>query len=125
MTDGAVPGSRSDLGLVRTSIAFTLLAAALAIALPFLNALVVALAAISLAGSARPGSLRWATASLRLRLLEVAAGASFAVGGLLFVALPTPWSSVRGLALGASLLPLAAVAGRASDRPTTGGPRPW
>lgn len=125
MTDGTVLGPRSDLGLVRTSVAFTLLAAALAIALPFLNALVVALAAISLAGSARPGSLRWSTASVRLRLLEVAAGASFVGGGLLFVTLPLPWSSVRGLVLGASLLPLAAVAGRPSDRPAAGGPRRW
>jgi hypothetical protein len=95
----------SELGVVRLAVAFTLLAGAVAVVLPFLNALVVALAAIALAGTARSGRSR--SGRVRGPLARWGAGISVAAGGFLFVALPAPWSLVRGLVLGAALLPLA------------------
>jgi len=102
-------GRWSDLGLVRTAVAFTLLAGLIAVALPFLNALVVALATIALAGATRTGATGRADVPLRHRVLRWAAGAAVVVGAVLFVVLPTPWSVGRGLFLAASLVPLAAI----------------
>jgi hypothetical protein len=101
----------AEFGLVRTAVAFTLLAGAVAVVLPFLNALVVALTAICIAGAARPGVPAPASGS-RGRLAGWASGASLTSGALAFALLPAPWSIGRGLVLGASLLPLAVVVGR-------------
>jgi hypothetical protein len=102
----------AEFGLVRTAVAFTLLAGAVAVVLPFLNALVVALTAICIAGAARPGVPAPATGPPRRRLAGWASGASLASGALAFALLPAPWSIGRGLVLGASLLPMVVVAGK-------------
>jgi hypothetical protein len=110
--NGRTPESRwAEFGLVRTAVVFTLLAGAVAVVLPFLNALVVALTAICIAGAARPGVPAPASGPRR-RLAGWASGASLTSGALAFALLPAPWSIGRGLVLGASLLPLAAVVGR-------------
>jgi hypothetical protein len=106
--DPASPGW-TEFGLVRTAVAFTLLAGAVAVALPFLNALVVALAAIAIAGAARSRWSRRDARPRRDRWLRWIAAASVVVGGVLFVALPVPWSVGRGLVLGVALLPAAAI----------------
>jgi hypothetical protein len=108
MTSEASTGRWGEFGVVRTAVAFTVLAGAVAVVLPFLNALVVALAAIALAGTVRSGPPGPKVDPGRRRLLRWSAGASVAAGVLLFVTLPAPWSAGRGLALGAALLPLAA-----------------
>ena len=120
MTGVVGAGRRPEFGLVRSAVAFTLLAGAVAVVVPFLSALVVALAAISLAGTARPGSLRLAPARVRRALEGCVVVTSVAIGGLLFVVLPVPWSIGRGLVLGASLLPLAALARGTPDTMSSG-----
>jgi hypothetical protein len=123
MTDGAPVGPWPGFGLVRTAVAFTVLAGAVAVVLPFLNALVVALTAICIAGAARPGDPNPDTAPPRRRWGWWGAGASVAFGALLFAILPAPWSLGRGLVLGASLLPLAAVVGWSPRARGAGGTR--
>jgi hypothetical protein len=110
----------TEFGLVRTGVAFTMLAGAVAVVLPFLNALVVALAAISLAGAVRPGATGRAATAHRVRILRWFAGASVVAGAVVFVALPAPWSDGRGLALGAALLPLLAAISPVSRSLSTG-----
>jgi hypothetical protein len=102
----------ADVGVVRTAVAFTVLAGAVAMVLPFLNALVVALAAISIAGAVRSGVPSPAADPPRGPWVRWLAAGSLAAGAVLFVGLPSPWSVGRGLVLGAALLPLVALDGR-------------
>jgi hypothetical protein len=111
----------TEFGLVRTGVVFTILAGTVAVVLPFLNALVVALAAITLAGAVRPGPSRPAAKVQHVRLLQWFAGVSVVVGAALFVTLPAPWFAGRGIVLGVSLIPLLAAIGPGARSDAVGG----
>jgi hypothetical protein len=123
MTGTATSVRTTEFGLVRTGVAFAVLAGAIAVVLPFLNALVVALAAISLAGAMRPGPSRPTANVGRVGVRRWFIGASVVAGVVLFVALPPPWSEGRGIVLGAALVPLIAAAGPGSRSGRAGGGR--
>ncbi len=117
MTRGASFGRWAEFEVVRPAVAFTVLAGALAVLLPFLNALVAALAAIAVAGAVRPGP-RPPDGPGRRRAARWSTGAIVAAGAVLFVTLPAPWSIGRGVVLAVATLPLVLVA----RGPSAGGP---
>jgi len=96
----------TDLDTFPVAVTFAIVAGGLALALPFLNSLAAALAALAAAGyAARRG--RTARAPWPRPSAAVVVGwASGLAGGLSFLLLPDPWSTARGLALGLSLVPL-------------------
>ncbi|HTZ61364.1 MAG TPA: hypothetical protein VMC82_01795 [Thermoplasmata archaeon] len=94
-----------ELDPFRTALALGLVVGALAILLPYLDSLVVALVALAIAGWAsrhRPG----AAAPAPLGVGTMVAWLSVGAGAVAFALAPSPWTPVRALGLAASLLPL-------------------
>jgi hypothetical protein len=106
MSDRPARAFSLDVDTFRAAVGFSVLSGALALALPFLTSLCVALVAIAVAAwvwERPPSMLRPATGTRRA--LGVAWGLAVA-GAAAFALLPTPWSEGRGLALGLGLVPL-------------------
>lgn len=94
-----------ELDTFRTAVGLALVAGALAVVAPYLDGLVAALAALAGAGWAAARAHRLATPRVpsgRTALALVTVGAG--VGAFLLA--PVPWTSVRGLVLASSWLPM-------------------
>ncbi len=88
------------------AVGFGVLSGAAAVVLPFLDSLTLALAAIALAAWVGRRPPRAPGARRRPGFRATCGGVCAGVGFVAFWGLSGPWSSVRGLALGLSLVPL-------------------
>jgi hypothetical protein len=106
LIDRAPRPAMVDLDTFRVAIGFALLSGALAIVLPFLGSLTVALAAIAVAGWAWGRPRRRAAVGPGTRM-EIGLGwCAATAGAVAFALLPPPWAVGRGLALALGMIPL-------------------
>jgi hypothetical protein len=104
----------------RAAIGLGLVVGVVALVLPFLNSLSAATAAIAFAMGVRGRNGSAPADSDPSRATAWVVGTSLLGGVAAFVALPLPWSTARGLVLGASFLPWLFLDRRGSPSRRTG-----
>jgi hypothetical protein len=106
MIDRPAPPALAGLDTFRVAVAFALLSGVLAIMLPFLGSLTVALAAIAVAGWVWERPRRRAAVGPESRVELGLGWCAASAGAIAFVLLPPPWAVGRGLVLAVGMLPL-------------------